>query len=149
MPCASCASTLHLPSAAQTAPQLLREARRVSRQYIILVEDVFIKGEHNPRESTIHRRHKKHGMVKGFPRGIFRTQYEWTSLLQSDGEFTVTRVGAVMPRNITGDFRSRHRLSGQGVVELTGPTYQRYFGEPSDSNSRAPPGRPTPAVLPF
>ena len=122
-------SVLH--HAAHHAPTLLKVAQRISRRYIILIEDVMVKGERNPRESYIHRRHGKHGQVPanaGAPRGIFRSQAEWTHLLQSGGEWTVTRIGSVVPRNITGAFRQFHKLSKTfSTNELTGPTYQRVF----------------------
>jgi hypothetical protein len=50
-------SVLH--HAAQHAPTLLREARRVSRRWIVLIEDVLVKHERNPRERHIHMRHKE------------------------------------------------------------------------------------------
>ena len=109
-----------------TLPPLLLPCFGACR-YIILVEDVLVKGERNPRESWIHRRHSKHGQVAGAPRGIFRSQAEWVALLQAGGVFTVTRVGAVVPRNLTAEYRTLHKLSRTGVAELTGPSYQRYF----------------------
>lgn len=88
-------SVLH--HAAHHAPTLLAEARRIARRYIIVIEDVMVKGERNPRERTIHVRHGKHGQVPanaGAPRGIFRSQYEWTNLIQAGTGWTVTRVGS-------------------------------------------------------
>ena len=44
-----------------------------------------------------HVRHGKHGQVPanaGAPRGIFRSQYEWTNLIQAGTGWTVTRVGS-------------------------------------------------------
>ena len=80
-------------------------------------------------QSSIHRRHSQHGkpVNAGAPRGIFRSQYEWTHLLQEGGQFTVTRVGSVVPRVLSAEYRALHKLSKMGVSELTGPTYQRYF----------------------
>ena len=122
-------SVLH--HAAHHAPTLLREARRISTRYVILIEDVTVKGERNPRERYIHQRHRFHGMPPagtGAPRGVFRSQAEWIDLLQEGGEFTVTRVGSVLPRNLSTEFRVYHRLSKTfNSIELTGPTYQRYF----------------------
>ena len=49
-------------------------------------------------------------------------------MLQAGGEYTVTRIGAVVARNVTREFRARHKLSATFTnLELTGPTYQRYF----------------------
>lgn len=121
-------SVLH--HAAHHAPALLDEARRISRRWVIVVEDVDVRGERNPREGYILHRHAKHGapMTPRGPKGVFRTQAEWTRLLQHGGQFTVTRVGVVSSLNLSAEFRHTHRLSQRwSKPELTGPSYQRYF----------------------
>ena len=41
----------------------------------------------------------------------------------------VTRVGAIVPRELSTEFRRAHRLTNawQFAYEMTGPTYQRYL----------------------
>ena len=97
---------------------------------VLVIEDVLVKGERNPRERQIHVRHAKHGLPAnpGASRGLFRSQAEWIELMQSSGHFTVTRVGAVVAASIDAEFRHHHRLAKTwNSAELTGPTYQRYF----------------------
>ena len=119
-----------LHHAAHHTRSLLSEAERISRRWILLVEDVTVRGERNPREKHIHVRHKQHGKppFKGAPEAIFRPQQEWVRLLQASGAFTVTRVGAVVARNLSHEFRLQHRLANHwNPYEYVGPTYQRYF----------------------
>jgi len=120
-------SVLH--HAAHNASGLLREAARVSSRWVIVIEDVTVRGERCPEERHIHRRHASHGAPanKGAARGIFRSQQEWVSLLQADGDYMVTRIGAVVARNLSREYRLLHRLGGDRRGELTGPMYQRFF----------------------
>lgn len=75
-------------------------------------------------------RPKQHGKpsFRGAPKAFFRAQQDWVRMLQASGDFTVTRVGAVVARNLSWEFRHAHKLALHwSPSELVGPTYQRYF----------------------
>ena len=114
-----------LHHAARHAPLLIREAARISRTAIVLIEDVNVEEELNPAKKSIRSRNKGHDK-----RGRFRTQREWISLLEEHTGFVVTSIRTVCPRDLSNftEYYQQHRIAGdKHVLDLSGPTYQRLF----------------------
>ena len=127
-------SVLH--HAATNAPGLIREAKRVARKWIVLLEDVILtEGEALPAVVSQARHYLT---VRHDPNGIFRTHEEWLRLLSGDG-FSVVGQGSVLEvfhrqanetldsLNGLGRARamSRPRFTKMGAG--FGPTFQRWF----------------------
>ena len=108
-------SVLH--HAADASATLLREAARIARERIVLIEDLWMEPkEFNRAFPMIHRRHRYHE-----PHGIFRTQHEWVQMLQNRTGFAVVDIAPVIPQNYTDLFRYYHAGAHRTI------TFQRIF----------------------
>ena len=65
-----------LHHAAENAAPLLREAARVARRHIVLVEDLRAFSELNPHDADIAVRNRRHDANR-----VFRAHHEWVHLL--------------------------------------------------------------------
>lgn len=88
-----------LHHAGPRAPALLREAARVARHSIVVIEACDVLDEAAAASSADARRAASETRAREFPcmgdrQAVFRTQREWTTLLEDD-RWRVTRVGAV------------------------------------------------------
>lgn len=90
-----------LHHAAIRAPALLREARRVSRSTIVVVEAVDVLGEAKTAEElkVASDLRAREFACMGDKNAIFRSQSEWQQLLEEDRDWRVTHIGAVLDKN--------------------------------------------------
>lgn len=111
-------SVLH--HAANNTPSLLREAQRVSRKWIIVLEDCNITQEAQSEKELTHAKRVSAKLARHDPNGIFRRQCDWVRLLERGGRFVVRAVGEMQPVR-----PSVHRQFSQWYADVWHA--QRYF----------------------
>lgn len=116
-------SVLH--HAAGNAKSLIREAARIARRAIVLIEDVDVTSELNPLRYFVSARNVYHDRA-----GIFRQHQTWISMLENETGFVVTGSRSVHPYNVTNVteyFQLHHIYGDKHILDLSGPTFMRLY----------------------
>ena len=94
-----------LHHAATNAPALLREAARVAASTIIVVEacDVLVEARDAAERTHASELRSREFACMGDRQAVFRSQAEWTALIEQSAAWRVTHVGAVREGGAPGD----------------------------------------------
>ena len=120
------------------APALLREAARVARHTMLLVEacDLLDEATTPDARRAASRLRSKEFPCMGDRQAIFRSQAEWTKLIEEQGAWRVTRVGAVREIDEDRAHDADYVPSAELLAPPSGDEYRRFMVVQRDERRR-------------